>query len=212
MTRKRRPGDDDEDAEFTIDFEESVSEKRPATLGQASAEEPELSFGLEESDDGAAPVINVDVDTEVMEVMAMSPTETGEDTGSEEEITAFGGRPPRYDLLLNQAGPRAFPECPRCSAATASVSLDIFAMSEEQGPLLFSHSGPLCPSCELFIVHAVELEVPEAILEGVQFIGSIEADFARSCEQEPRPLEEILEHLADFRSTTVIRDRGAEPR
>lgn len=199
MAKKRRSdsesADADEPSELTIRLEDSddnlvASAPAPVNVSAPDDETPEFSFGLEESGDG------------------LEELEDSE-AAAEDEGGGLGALPPRYDLLLNRAKAQPFPECPRCSAATRAKTLSIFALVRAEQPLLFAHTGPLCPSCELFIVHADELDVPGEILDAVEFLGTIEAGFARLCEREPRPLEELLAQLSDFRSFSVIRERRA---
>lgn len=118
----------------------------------------------------------------------------------EEDLTILGARPARYDLLVNVDPRRRFEACPLCFEKLGRADLNIFALLPANEPLLFQHNGPLCPSCELFIIHEHELEAPPEIREGLDFVGTIDADFARRCEDEARPIGELLEHLADFQS------------
>jgi hypothetical protein len=123
----------------------------------------------------------------------------------------IGKRPARYSFLLNPHVDIRLSKCPRCDRLTHHRKFALFIHVEGWGPLILGKTCRYCTPCELIMAHRDELEaelaqepahfVPCAPGQGYLILGTVERKvWQNGLAGRGTPLDEILEHTADFKT------------
>jgi hypothetical protein len=121
----------------------------------------------------------------------------------------FGKLPPRYSFFLNPYREYRFTRCPACEQAARLRKFVLFIHIDPKVLLALNMHCRFCPDCELLIVHQDELEAqlaahmaehdPSVIGNRYLVFGTVERAAWRKNMKRPKPLEEMLKHVADFK-------------
>ncbi len=117
---------------------------------------------------------------------------------------------PRYSFLLNPYSDVRLSKCPRCERLTHLRKFALFVHVEGWGPLVLGKTCRYCTPCELIMAHRDELEAelargPAPISShgpgsGYLVLGTVKRkEWQKGLEGDGRRLEDMLEHMADFK-------------
>ena len=123
----------------------------------------------------------------------------------------IGKRPPQYSLLLNPYVEERVSKCPTCKRPTHPRKFALFIHIDGWGPLALGKTCPFCTPCQMVVVHQSDLEAqlahsmaklaPEVIGNDYLVIGTLDKKAWQQGMQEGGVIGEMLEHLADFKTT-----------
>lgn len=133
--------------------------------------------------------------------------------------TTIGKLPPRYGFLLNPYSDIRLSKCPRCAKLTHPRKFALFIHIDDWGPLALGKTCRYCSRCELIIVHQDELEAqlahtfatldPGKIGKDYLVIGTLDKPvWRKGLEQSGQPLDDALDHVADFKKVWQLHVEG----
>jgi hypothetical protein len=121
----------------------------------------------------------------------------------------FCKQPPRYRFFLNPYPEVRCTTCPRCQGRTKLRKVPLVIHVSPLNPLALNKTCRYCPGCDLLIAHRDEVESflaayfaehdPEVIGNDYLVIGTLDRPDWRRGTKSPLPIQEIAEHLYDFR-------------
>ena len=149
----------------------------------------------------------------------MSSSDSRKQNTSQEAPRRFGKLPPRYRFILNPYPDYRFTSCPNCEKLTKWRKFVLLVHIDPLHLLAQNIHCRFCPDCDLLIVHQDELETQLVLHVSEHFPADVGNDYlvlgtmARAAWNEnrrnPKPLPEILDHVADFQEVLTIKVRPA---
>lgn len=131
----------------------------------------------------------------------------------------FGNLPPRYRFFLNPYQDQRFSRCPICEKLTKWRKFVLLVHIDPMHLLAQNMHCRFCPDCDLLIAHQDELEIqltihvsehaPAAVGNDYLVLGTMERTAWSENRHTPKPLPEILDHVADFREVLTFTVRPA---
>lgn len=131
-----------------------------------------------------------------------------------EDRPRMGELPRRYLFALNPHADYRATRCPGCDRKTRLRKFALFVHVDPLYPLAMGKTCRFCPQCELIIAHQDEVEAelarifqqidPSAIGNYYLVIGTVERKAWREGMRQPRPIGEMLAHVADFKAVHKI--------
>ena len=126
----------------------------------------------------------------------------------------IGKLPPKYTFILNPYTDARFTRCPGCDQKTKQRKLPLFIHVEPLNPVVLGKTCRYCPDCDLLIVHQDELEAqlealfaerdPSLIGNDYLVLGTVERQAWREGMKQPKGIQEMLEHLHDFKEVRTV--------
>lgn len=130
------------------------------------------------------------------------------------ENSRLGRLPPEHIFILNPYTDARFTRCPMCEEKTKLRKFALFIHVEPMRPVVLGKTCRYCPECDLLIVHQDELEAqlaalfeqhdPDIIGNDYTVMGTVERKVWREGIKQPKSIEEILEHLHDFKEVRTL--------
>jgi hypothetical protein len=131
----------------------------------------------------------------------------------------LGTLKPRYSFVLNPWVDVRLSKCPRCQRLTHLRKFALFIHLDGWGPLILGKTCRYCTPCEIVIAHRDELEaelaqtparfVPATPGSGYLVVGTVDLKtWRKRLTDSGTGMEEILEHLADFKQHLTLRVEG----
>jgi len=138
---------------------------------------------------------------------------------NEQKASPIGKLPPKYTFILNPYTDARFTRCPGCDQKTKQRKLPLFIHVEPLRPVVLGKTCRYCPACDLLIVHQDELEAqlealfaerdPSLIGNDYLVLGTVERQAWRESLKQPKGIQEMLEHLHDFKGVRTVEYRPA---
>ncbi len=126
----------------------------------------------------------------------------------------IGKLPPRYLFALNPHANYRASRCPECDGLTYPRKFALLIHAEPHYPLAMGFTCRYCPKCELIIAYQDELEAQLAALfqerdssvmgNDYFVLGTVDLKAWQASLSAPKPIAEILEHAADFKTYVTI--------
>lgn len=121
----------------------------------------------------------------------------------------LGKQPPRYRYFLNPYQDVRFTTCPQCRTKTRLRKFPLVIHVDPMYTIILGKTCRYCVNCDLLIVHQDQLEEqlveyfseanPEIIGNDYLVMGTLDRPEWRQGMQDPLTLQEMLEHLHDFK-------------
>jgi len=131
----------------------------------------------------------------------------------------FGELSPRYSFFLNPHQDYRFTVCPLCEQPTRWRKFVLLIHIDPQVLMALNMHCRLCPDCELLIAHQDQLEEqltahmaehdPAVIGNPYLVLGTVERQAWRENRAQPKPLPEMLKHVADFQEVLTFKVQPA---
>jgi hypothetical protein len=131
----------------------------------------------------------------------------------------FGELPPRYSFFLNPYRDYRFTRCPLCEQAARWRKFVLLIHIDPKVLMALNMHCRFCPDCELLIAHQDQLEIqltahmaehdPAVIGNEYLVLGTVERAAWRENMKTPKPLGEMLKHVADFKEVLEFEVRPA---
>jgi hypothetical protein len=138
---------------------------------------------------------------------------------TEKKAPRIGKLPPKYTFILNPYTDARFTRCPNCDQLTKVRKLPLFIHVDPLNPVVLGKTCRYCPDCDLLIVHQDELEAqlkalfaerdPSLIGNDYMVLGTVERQPWREGMKQPKRIEEMLEHLHDFKEVRTVKYQPA---
>ncbi len=130
----------------------------------------------------------------------------------------MGHLAPRHSFVLNPYTDARFTTCSQCGARTKLRKVPLVIHVPEVGLVLLRKSCRLCTACDLLIAHRAEVDAQIQDLlpprsQGIPdyvVLGTVDVRFWRSGLQTQRPVADLRERMADFRSYLTIRREASQ--
>ena len=126
----------------------------------------------------------------------------------------IGKLPRRYTFILNPYVDARFTRCPGCDQPTKVRKLPLFIHVDPLNPIVLGKTCRYCPNCDLLIVHQDELEAqlaalfeerdPSLVGNDYLVLGTVERQAWRQGMKQPKGIEEMLEHLHEFKEVRTV--------
>lgn len=134
-------------------------------------------------------------------------------------LPTLGKLPPRYKVIINSYSDVRLSRCPLCQKLTHARKFALFVHVDDWGPFVLGKTCRYCTPCELIMIHKDEFEweladkfqqlSPKAIGNDYLVVGTVEMKTWRAGLNGISPvIEEILEHLSDFKSRLDLKVSG----
>ena len=127
----------------------------------------------------------------------------------------FGNLPPKYNFSLNPYAEMRFSRCPDCQNKTGQRKLPLLIHVAPQNLIALNYTNRYCTHCDMLIGHKDEIEHhltemfleinAEAIGNDYLIVGSVEKQAWRENINQPKPFNELLNHIHDFKSYQNLR-------
>ncbi|GAC1696370.1 MAG: hypothetical protein PVS3B1_34890 [Ktedonobacteraceae bacterium] len=131
----------------------------------------------------------------------------------------LGLQPPRYNFLLNPYKDTRFTICPHCGNKTRTRKFSLVIHVEPTETLLWDKICRYCYYCDLLIMHQDKLEEllfeylivknPRIIGNDYIVLGTVERSDSKRAWSGTLSVQEMLEHLHDFKRTILFRPAPA---
>ena len=128
---------------------------------------------------------------------------------------SFGYLPPKYNFSLNPYPGSRFSKCPDCQNKTGQRKLPLLIHIDPKNLIALNYTNRYCDHCEMLIGHKNEIEHlltdlfrqinPEYIGNKYFILGTVEEKAWRENIKDPKPFDELLHHIHDFKSYQDIR-------
>jgi hypothetical protein len=138
---------------------------------------------------------------------------------TEKKAPRIGKLPPKYIFILNPYTDARFTRCPNCDQLTKVRKLPLFIHVDPLNPVVLGKTCRYCPDCDLLIVHQDELEAqlealfaerdPSLVGNDYMVLGTVERQPWREGMKQPKRIEEMLEHLHDFKEVRTVKYQPA---
>ncbi|MBF0234024.1 MAG: hypothetical protein HQK65_13450 [Desulfamplus sp.] len=126
----------------------------------------------------------------------------------------LGALPPKYNFALNPYPDSRFFKCPNCNQKTGQRKLPLLIHVDPKNLIALNYTNKYCTSCDLLIAHRHEIEhhltelfrqsKPEVIGNSYLVMGTAEKKAWRENIKNPKPFEEMMQHISDFISHQEI--------
>lgn len=126
----------------------------------------------------------------------------------------LGGLPPRYTFALNRYRDYRATRCPNCDQPTHLRKFALFIHVDPHHLLAMGKTCRYCPKCELIVAHQDELESelarffeqrdPSVVGNDYLVIGTVDRKSWREGLRQPKSIDEMLPHVADFKQVREI--------
>jgi len=131
----------------------------------------------------------------------------------------LGKLPPLYNFALNPHDDARFTRCPNCEEKMRQRKVPLFIHVEPFNPVVLGYTCRYCPDCDLLIAHQDQIEGllaslfdeldPSVIGNDYLVIGTVERKIWREGLKQPKSIDEMLEHLHDFKEVWTVEYRPA---
>jgi hypothetical protein len=138
---------------------------------------------------------------------------------TEKKAPRIGKLPPKYTFILNPYTDARFTRCPNCDQLTKVRKLPLFIHVDPLNPVVLGKTGRYCTDCDLLIVHQDELEAqlealfaeraPSLVGNDYMVLGTVERQAWREGMRQSKRIEEMLEHLHDFKEVRIVKYQPA---
>ena len=122
----------------------------------------------------------------------------------------FGCLSPKYNFSLNPYPEFRFSRCPDCQKKTGQRKLPLLIHVDPKNLIAVNYTNRYCSSCDMLIGHKEEIEHyltelflktdPNVIGSDYIVIGTVEKKAWRENMKEPKALNEMRQHIHDFKS------------
>jgi len=126
----------------------------------------------------------------------------------------LGKQPPRYRYFLNPYQDVRFTTCPQCGSKTRQRKFPLVIHVDPMYTIILGKTCRYCTNCDLLIVHQDQLEEqlvghfseldPEIIGNDYLVMGTVDRPEWRQGMQDPLSMQEMLEHLHDFKEAITL--------
>ena len=137
------------------------------------------------------------------------------------EKIRIGKLPPKYTFILNPYTDARFTRCPGCDQRMRQRKLPLLIHIDPMHLIALNYTCRYCPNCDLLIAHQDEIEgllaalfaerEPSVIGNDYLVLGTVERQAWREGVKQPKDIQEMLEHLHDFKEVHTIRPAGWYP-
>ena len=127
----------------------------------------------------------------------------------------FGHLPPKYSFSLNPYPETRFSKCPDCQDKTGQRKLPLLIHVDPKNLIALNYTNRYCARCDMLIGHRDEIEHfltdmflqtnPDCIGNDYLVFGTVEKKAWRENIANPKPFDEMLHHVHDFKSYQDIR-------
>ncbi len=127
----------------------------------------------------------------------------------------FGYLPPKYNFSLNPYSELRFSKCPDCQNKTGQRKLPLLIHIEPKNLIALNYTNRYCHRCDMLIGHKHEIEHyltelflkinPEVIGNYYLVFGTVEKIAWRENMNQPKPFNEMRQHIHDFKSYQNLR-------
>jgi len=122
----------------------------------------------------------------------------------------FGYLPPMYNFSMNPYPELRFSKCPDCQNKTGQRKLPLLVHVDPMNLIALNYTNRYCSRCDMLIGHKHEIEHyltdtfleinPEVIGNSYLILGKVEKKAWRENLKQPKPFNEMLQHIHDFKS------------
>lgn len=147
-----------------------------------------------------------------------SATMSGATEMKRRRTSRLGKQSPRYSFILNPYQDVRCTSCPKCGAKTRLRKFPLVIHVDPMSLLALNKTCRFCPACELLIAHQDEIEEqlaiqfsrinPEAIGNDYLVVGTLDRDDWRRGRDTPLTLQDMLDHLHDFKRVLKLEVSG----
>lgn len=126
----------------------------------------------------------------------------------------FGLLPAKYNFSLNPYPEFRFYKCPDCRNKTGQRKLPLLIYMKPTNLIALNYTNRYCAYCDMLIGRKDEIEHllterfmeinPEVIGNDYLIFGTVEKKAWRENIKNPKPLDEMMDHIHDFMSYQVI--------
>lgn len=126
----------------------------------------------------------------------------------------IGRLPPRYSFILNPYEGVRFSRCPKCERLTHLRKFVLLIWVEPSYAIALGKTCRFCSPCDLIIAHKDKLESvltamfeesnPDVIGNDYFVIGTVERKAWREGMQQPKSMDELLGHVANFKEVLTV--------
>ena len=127
----------------------------------------------------------------------------------------FGYLPPKYNFSLNPYPELRFSKCPDCQNKTGQRTLPLLIHVEPKNFIALNYTNRYCAYCDMLIGHRDEIEHhltevflrinPEIIGNSYLVFGTVKKKAWRENINQPKPPNEMLQYVHDFKSYQNLR-------
>ena len=127
----------------------------------------------------------------------------------------FGLLPPKYNFSLNPYPEFKFWNCPDCHSKTGQRKLPLLIHIDPKNLIALNYTNRYCSFCDMLIGHKHEVEHHltmmfldiDANIIGNDYLvfGTVEKKAWREYISNPKPFDEMQQHIHDFKSYQNIR-------
>jgi len=127
----------------------------------------------------------------------------------------FGYLPLKYNFSLNPYPEIRFSKCPDCQNKTGQRKLPLLIHIDPKNLIALNYTNRYCDRCDMLIGHKDEIEHlltdlflqtnPDYIGNNYLVFGTVEKKAWRENMKNPKPFDEMLHHIHDFKSYQDIR-------
>lgn len=132
----------------------------------------------------------------------------------EKKELRLGKLPPMYNFVLNPYADARFTRCPGCEQKMRQRKVPLFIHVHPLNPVVLGYTCRYCPDCDLLIAHQDEIEGllanlfaeldPSVVGNDYLVLGTVERKPWRESLKQPKGIEEMLEHLHDFKEVRTV--------
>jgi len=132
----------------------------------------------------------------------------------EKKELRLGKLPPMYNFVLNPYADARFTRCPGCEQKMRQHKVPLFIHVHPLNPVVLGYTCRYCPDCDLLIAHQDEIEGllanlfaeldPSVAGNDYLVLGTVERKPWRESLKQPKGIEEMLEHLHDFKEVRTV--------
>jgi hypothetical protein len=130
------------------------------------------------------------------------------------EKIRIGKLPPKYTFILNPYTDARFTRCPGCDQRMRQRKLPLLIHIDPMHLIALNYTCRYCPDCDLLIAHQDEIEElltalfaehdPAVIGNDYLVLGTVERQAWREGVKQPKGIQEMLEHLHDFKEVRTV--------
>jgi len=128
--------------------------------------------------------------------------------------TRLGKLPPLYTFVLNPYTDARFSRCPGCGRKNRQRKVALFIHIDPFNPVVLGYTCRYCPDCDLLIAHQDRIEAllanilarhdPSLVGNDYLVLGTVERTAWREGMKQPKGIQEMLEHLHDFKEVRTV--------
>ena len=127
----------------------------------------------------------------------------------------FGDLPPKYNFSLNPYPELRFSKCPDCQNKTGQRKLPLLIHVDPKNLIALNYTTRYCHRCDMLIGHKSEIEHhlkemflkidPDVIGNPYLIMGTVEKKAWLENIKQPKPMNEMRQHIHDFKSYQNLR-------